>query len=168
MKDYPVERLHRDSFGPLLYEGTSQIQGLMAMKDLMKYVMKDPKSFFSNVFSKHPGLGLISGEHEWEKEYRSVHYRFKKKLIGLLFNNLKPETENIFDLGSWMKMDEDRVSSMMIHAETLCAALSYMETLRVLCEHATKDSERSKLFNDYRRLIKPRLESIYSDWNERS
>ena len=67
MCEYPLEKLHRDSFGPLLYEGTSQIQSLMAMKDLMKYVMKDPKSFFSNVFSKHPGLGLISGEKEWEK-----------------------------------------------------------------------------------------------------
>ena len=82
MEEYPLEQLHRDSFGPLLYEGTSQIQSLMAMKDLMKYVMSDPKAFLTNVVSKHPGLGVISGENEWDKEYRSVHYRFKKKAYG--------------------------------------------------------------------------------------
>ena len=65
-----------------------------------------------------------------------------------MFNQLRPDTENIFDVSSWMKLDEERVSGLMIHAETLCAALSYMETLRVLCEHATTDEERSDLFSD--------------------
>ena len=166
MKDYPVEKLHRDSFGPLLYEGTSQIQSLMALKDLLKYALKDPKSFLTNVISKHPGLTLISGTSEWEKEYKTTHYRFKKKLVGLLFSNLRPETENILDLGQWMKMDEDKVSGLMVHAETLCAALSYMETLRVLCDHSNKDEERSQLFFNYLRLIRPRLEAIYTDWNQ--
>ena len=69
----------------------------------MKYVMKDPKSFFSNVFSKHPGLAL-SPVKRMEKEYRTVHYRFKKKLVGLMFNQLRPDTENIFDVSSWMKL----------------------------------------------------------------
>ena len=168
MKDYPVEKLHRDSFGPLLYEGTSQIQSLMAMKDLIKYAMKDPGSFLTNVFSKHPGLGLISGQKEWDKDYKSIHYRFKKKLIGLLFNNLKPEGNKLFDAKEWSNIDEDRVSSLMIHAEGLCAALSYMETLRVLCEHADLDESRSQLFHRYKRLVKPRLEMIYADWSERS
>ena len=65
-------------------------------------------------------------------------------------------------------MDEERVSGLMIHAETLCQALSYMETLRVLCEHANLDEERSDLFYRYQVLIKPRLEAIYCDWTERS
>ena len=54
----------------------------------------------------------------------------------------------------------------MVHAETLCAALSYMETLRVLCDHSNKDQERSQLFFNYLRLIRPRLEAIYTDWNQ--
>ena len=85
-----------------------------------------------------------------------------------MFNQLRPDTENIFDVSSWMKLDEERVNGLMIHAETLCAALSYMETLRVLCEHATTDEERSDLFFRYKRLIKPRLEMIYHDWDERN
>ncbi len=36
MKDYEIERIHRDSFALLIYEGTSQIQSLMALKDYFK------------------------------------------------------------------------------------------------------------------------------------
>ncbi|MEK6624553.1 MAG: acyl-CoA dehydrogenase family protein, partial [Bdellovibrionota bacterium] len=35
MLDHSVERWHRDSFGPVVYEGTSQIQALMVLKDLV-------------------------------------------------------------------------------------------------------------------------------------
>lgn len=36
MKDYEVERIHRDSFALLVYEGTSQIQSLMSLRDYIK------------------------------------------------------------------------------------------------------------------------------------
>ncbi|MBK25157.1 MAG: hypothetical protein CME70_14280 [Halobacteriovorax sp.] len=166
MNEYPVERYHRDSFGPLLYEGTSQIQALMALKDIIKYAIKDPKSFFSNVFFKHPGAQLLSGAEEWHKEFNSVHYRFKKKMLGLLFKSLKPEASKMLDFKNWA--NEDNVNGLMEHAETLCQALSYMETLRVLAEHADKDSSRSKLFHRYKLLIEPRLEAIYTDWKLRA
>ncbi|MGK0367041.1 MAG: alkylation response protein AidB-like acyl-CoA dehydrogenase, partial [Thermoproteota archaeon] len=54
MQEYPVERYHRDSFAPLLYEGTSQIQALMAMKDLMKYVLRTPAKFMQTLIAGHP------------------------------------------------------------------------------------------------------------------
>lgn len=168
MSEYPVERFHRDSFAPLLYEGTSQIQSLMALKDVVKYAVKDPKTFFSNIFYKHPTLELLNKSNEWTWEFKSTHYRFKKKMLGLLFETLKPESEKMFNIKNWMDIDEDKVGDLMIHAETLCQALSYMETLRVLCEHANKDSERADLFHRYKILITPRLEAIYSDWKERS
>jgi hypothetical protein len=56
----------------------------------------------------------------------------------------------------------------MEHAETLCQALSYTETLRVLCQHANKDESRKDLFFRYHRLVAPRLEAIYHDWDLRT
>lgn len=44
MKDYEVERLHRDSFALLVYEGTSQIQSLMSLRDYLKR-LKSLKDF---------------------------------------------------------------------------------------------------------------------------
>jgi alkylation response protein AidB-like acyl-CoA dehydrogenase len=166
MKEYPVERYHRDSFAPLLYEGTSQIQALMALKDIIKYAIKDPKSFFGNVFFKHPGAKLLTGAEEWNQEFSSVHYRFKKKMLGLLFKTLKPEASKMLDFKNWA--NEDNVNELMEHAETLCQALSYMETLRVLAEHADKDSSRAALFHRYKILVVPRLEAVYTDWKIRA
>jgi len=166
MKEYPVERIHRDSFGPLLYEGTSQIQALMALKDLMKYAMNEPKKFFANIFFKHPGQDLLKGGHKWEKDFRHDHYVFKKKMIRLLLKCLKPpKNSKLMNPKKWIT--EEKVNHLMEHAETLCQASVYMETLRVLAEHANKDQSRSKLFYKYKTLVTPRLKAIYCDWDIR-
>ncbi len=167
IKEYPVERYHRDSFGPLLYEGTSQIQALMALKDTLKYVMKDPKRFFSGMFFKHPSTAILSGENHWSREYKSIHFKFKKRLMSLVVSCLKPDAwKDVFDPKMWQQ--EERFEDLMIHAETICWALSYTETLRVLCDHANKDKERAELFDRYANLVIPRLEAIYTDWDRRT
>src|SRR5207248_9505669 len=69
VKDYTVERYLRDSLILPIYAGTSQIQALMATKDLLKSVMRDPRSL------------LVPGGHsEWLSSARfegevGRHYR---------------------------------------------------------------------------------------------
>ncbi|MBT3584521.1 MAG: acyl-CoA/acyl-ACP dehydrogenase [Halobacteriovoraceae bacterium] len=167
MNEYPVGRYHRDSFGPLLYEGTSQIQALMALKDMIKYAIKDPKRFAGSIFAKHPTSAFLNGENEWSKAFKSTHYRFKKKMVKLFFSALKPDqASKMLDFKNWQR--EDNVNDLMEHAETLCQGLAYMETLRVLCEHSNKDAQRKGLFMRYHQLVKPRLEAIYCDWDLRT
>lgn len=164
--EYPLERYHRDSFGPLLYEGTSQIQALMALKDTLKYVMKDPKKFLSGMFFKHPSTSLLNGDNEWSRKYKSIHYRFKKSLVSLVISCLKPEAwKDVFDPKKWQQ--EERFEELMVHSETICWALCYTETLRVLCDHANKDSSRADLYHRYHLLVEPKLEAIYKDWEIR-
>ncbi|MDC0255379.1 acyl-CoA/acyl-ACP dehydrogenase [Bacteriovoracales bacterium] len=163
MTEYPLERLHRDSFAPLLYEGTSQIQALMALKDLLKYLMVDPKRFLKNVLCNHPNFTINKKVRDWEMDYKSIHFRFKKKLIKLLINNLKPPINgSIFKPKKWVT--EEKVNLLIIHAETFCQASAYIETLRVLVKHSYKDPIRKTLYFNYARLVKPRLELIYKDW----
>jgi 3-(methylthio)propanoyl-CoA dehydrogenase len=45
MCEYPAEKLLRDALVMPIYEGTSQIQALMAMKDTLVGIIKDPQSF---------------------------------------------------------------------------------------------------------------------------
>jgi len=165
MKEYPVERFHRDSFGPLLYEGTSQIQSLMAMKDLLKNTMNNPQHFFSSLISKHPTISLVSGNNEWEKEFNGLNYIFKKKFLKLMVKTLKPDNQDLFNLSKWQ--DQESIDKLMIHAETICEGLSYLETLQILSQHAAKDKSRIDLFHNYKRLIEPKLSSIYTDWDIR-
>ena len=166
MKEYPQERIHRDIFGPLLYEGTSQIQALMALKDMVKYAVKDPKRFASNVVFKHKWANPLKEGSEWMKNFKTIHFKFKRKLVSLLLSTLNPGGKEVFSLKSWAK--EENVNRLMTHAETLCQALSYIETLRVLCDHTNKEEERKTLYFRYRDLVQPRLEAIYVDWNIRA
>ncbi len=45
MREYGAEKLVRDAMVMPIYEGTSQIQALMAMKDTLGGIMKNPKDF---------------------------------------------------------------------------------------------------------------------------
>lgn len=167
IKEYPVERYHRDSFGPILYEGTSQVQALMALKDTLKQAMKDPKSFLSSMFMSHPSTSLLKGEKVESKKFKKVYFAFKKNLLTLMLKTLKPqEINNLHKLKAWSS--EENIERLMIHAETICWALSYTDTLRVLCQHAEKDSSRESLFHEYLTLVEPRLSAIYKDWEVRS
>ncbi|MBA2404937.1 MAG: acyl-CoA dehydrogenase family protein [Bdellovibrionales bacterium] len=171
MKEYEAERIHRDSFAPLLYEGTTQIQALMAMKDLIKTVMKNPQRYFGGLLYTQTLGSLFNSSNEYEKNLFEVNFAFKKNLAKLLVKCLKPQIdkdnkissfEKLFDMESWQ--DQKGIETLMQHAETLHQALSYIETLDVLCQHATKDKGRGDLYNRYQRLVAPRLAGIYTDW----
>jgi hypothetical protein len=167
MQEYEAERFHRDSFGPLLYEGTSQIQALMAMKDLVKQTMKNPQAFFSGILSKSAGGQLLAKGTSSQKEFQKINTRFKRKVLRLLVNCLKPQAASeLLNIKKWQ--EEENINRLMIHAETLCQAISYIETLRVLSAHTAIDSSREDLFNRYAKLVAPRFEAIFSDWYHRA
>lgn len=175
MTEYDVERWHRDSFGALLYEGTSQIQALMAMKDFMKHLMKDPAKYIQTLVASHP-IGAFMSESEYERSYRSVIYDFRKNVTAMIMRSVKPELslserglrETISQINQVFKKEyweqAGRFDKLMTHAETLCQALAYCETLKVLSKHATKDDSRGELYHRYLKLISPRLAGIYADW----
>ena len=171
MKEYEAERYHRDSFGPLLYEGTTQIQALMAMKDLLKVVMKNPQKYFGNLVYTQTLGSLLSTKNKFDKELYDVKFEFKKSLAKLMVKSLKPQMDKgnklsnlkeLFDMEAWQ--DQKGIETLMQHAETLSQALAYIETLSVLAKHASKDSSRGELFSKYQRLVTPRLAGIYADW----
>ena len=139
----------------------------MALKDMMKYVMKDPKKFLSSIFFKHPSTAILNRENEWTQSFRSLHYRFKKKMMKLIFSCLKPDKlGSVLNPKEWQR--EEGINELMTHAETLCQAMCYLETVRVLCDHANKDESRVELFERYTKIIEPRLEAIYKDWEIRT
>lgn len=164
MEEYPVERYHRDSFGPLLYEGTSQIQALMALKDTIKFMLKDPKKFFSSMLISLP-KSKIGADSKYEKKFNAVNFDLKKNLTMLVFKNLRPDSKEFLNPSAWGK--PENFEKLMPHAETLCQALSYIETLRVLASYTVVDEAKGELFDRYLRLVTPRLESIYTDWKIR-
>ncbi len=173
IEEYDAARFHRDSFAPLLYEGTTQIQALMAMKDLMKFVMRNPTKYFTALVNANPIANFFGASSECESRFNDTQYEFKKNFVKLLIRTLRPgtDTENpkelrkFFNAKEWLK--EENVMKLMVHAETIMYALSYIEVLRVLMKHSNMDDSRSDLFNRYYRLVRPRFAAIYEDWSLR-
>ncbi len=170
IEEYDASRFHRDSFATLLYEGTTQIQALMAMKDLMKFIMRRPSKYFTGLVNANPLANFFGASSESESKFNSTQYEFKKNFVKLLIKTLKPETNmdnpaelmKFFDAKQWLK--EENVMKLMIHAETIANALAYIETLRVLQKHVNIDSSRKDLFDRYSKLVAPRFAGIYEDW----
>ena len=170
IEEYDSARFHRDSFATLLYEGTTQIQSLMAMKDLMKFIMRRPSKYFTGLVNSNPIANFFGASSEAESKFNSIQYDFKKNFVKLLIRTLKPETNmdnptelmKFFNAKEWLR--EENVMKLMIHAETIAMALSFIETLRVLQQHANKDSSRQDLFNRYAKLVAPRFAGVYEDW----
>lgn len=173
IEEYEAARFHRDSFATLLYEGTTQIQALMAMKDLMKFVMRNPTKYFTALVNANPIANFFGANTESESMFNDSQYEFKKNFVKLLIKTLRPGTDTdnpvelrkFFNAKEWLK--EENVMKLMVHAETIMYALSYIEVLRVLMKHAYKDPKRAELFKDYYKLVKPRFAAIYSDWSIR-
>ena len=72
------------------------------------------------------------------------------------------QINQVFKKEYWQ--EANRFDKLMVHAETLCQALSYCETLKVLAKHAVKDPARGDLYHRYLKLVTPRFAAIYADW----
>lgn len=173
MEEYDVGRIHRDCFGALLYEGTSQIQSLMAMKDLVKVMMKDPGKWMQTLVASHPIGNLFSDLNAYEKDFKIHQYEFRKQVSGLILKTFKPEQglvealthiNKVFSKEYWQ--DSKKIEKLMVHAETLATGLSLIEILSVLSKHASKDPARGDLYHRFLKLAKPRLAAVYADWDQ--
>lgn len=170
INEYEAHRYHRDSFATLLYEGTSQIQSLMAMKDLMKFIMRNPSKYFTGLVNANPIANFFGSSNTEESKFNGVQYDFKKNFVKLLLKTLKPEANvsdpsvarKFFNAKEWLKVEN--IEKLMVHAETITQGLAYIEVLRVLSSHSKVDSSRSELFNNYYKLVTPRMASIFEDW----
>ena len=132
-----------------------QIQALMAMKDFVKRMMKNPAKFVQSIMVSHP-LGFLMSESEFEKSLNNIKYEFRKNVAALMIRCFKPELSlsersfrdtisqinQVFSREYWQ--EAHRFNKLMSHAETLCQALSYGECLDVLARQAMRDFETGR------------------------
>lgn len=146
VKDYDVERFVRDSLILPIYEGTSQIQASMAVKDLLKAILRHPGGVlvpgtFSVVLAREP----ISGE--LGREYRSALRAFQGALRWLtldLARELGWDGTRGLLRGSERLNDED-VGYILQCAEPITQMLALLHAARLLCLQAERWPERAVL-----------------------
>lgn len=163
MKEYGAEKLLRDAVVMPIYEGTSQIQSLMAMKDTLGGIMKNPQGFVRRLaqarwrslsardalerrVAKVQTLSLGAQQHLITRtatdKVRSLQGKPLTEWPTAFFKNWNPKRDFAY---------------AMLHAERLTRLLADEAICEVLLEQAQKHPERRELLERYLDRCEPRV-----------
>jgi alkylation response protein AidB-like acyl-CoA dehydrogenase len=138
--EYDVGRFMRDSLITPIYEGTSQIQSLMAVKDLMKWTMRHPASLLRRGPSRLLADASFDGRVGSDFAAARGHIvGALRSLIGRLVRRKGPGLLRGAPLA-----DED-LGPILLHAERLTEGLAHAHVARVLAERARRMPGRRPL-----------------------
>jgi alkylation response protein AidB-like acyl-CoA dehydrogenase len=145
IKEYDVERLMRDSLILPIYEGTSQIQALMATKDLLKAALGKPAKLIGGTIS--PSLAAASFPGELGRLYREARSNVNASLRTLLVDLIKQGgTAGVLGLVQGKPaIKEEHTQYILLHAERLTAMLAHLHAARLLAQQAVRYPERLPL-----------------------
>jgi alkylation response protein AidB-like acyl-CoA dehydrogenase len=147
--EYRAEWYVRESLILALYEGTSQIQALMCIKDTMKDIIRRPTQFIEVAFGQR-WKGLREADPSRKQLYKTKQL-FNSAVIGLMFKLVKQNVKTSLsdvkttDILKMIKiisrdlMKFENISPAMLHAERICE----MKTLVAMGNCIVRDVEKS-------------------------
>lgn len=138
VQDYGVERHYRDALILPIYEGTSQIQALMSLKDQVRWALQRPWRVMSGAVQvEAPSNVLGDGVREMAGEYnRALRYVLGQTMgvAGVL--------KAMSGRGA---AERDDLGYALLHAERLAAMLAFTRAAEALAAHATASARRNAL-----------------------
>jgi alkylation response protein AidB-like acyl-CoA dehydrogenase len=167
--EYLPEKLLRDALVMPIYEGTSQIQALMAMKDTLGAIIKAPQAFVARLAqarwralsSRKPlerrvaQLQVVSLSAQQHLVIRTAGAKVKglrKKPIGEwtdeLTKNWNPKRDFAF---------------AMLHAERLIQLLGLTTIAELLLEQAEQHPERAEVLERHLELAEPKARYLLDE-----
>ncbi len=160
MTEYGVEKLLRDAVVMPIYEGTSQIQALMAMKDNLLGVVKNPRRFLAQGAQiRWRMVGGSELDRRVAKLEHIQHSTIRFLLTRLTANKLGELPQH--SPGEWGKVmtgwdPKKDFALAMLHAERLIQILIDVAIARELHEQASHFPERRELLLAWLERAEPR------------
>lgn len=144
-KEYRAEWWVRESLIYSLYEGTSQIQALMCVKDTFKVAIRKPMDLIEHALGSK--MKSLTTSDSLKKDLYALKSIINSSVLGLLLkiakSNLLPEESSVADnlkvlasLGKAISKIED-MHLAMLHAERICE----LKCLEAIAEALIWDSE---------------------------
>jgi len=165
--EYGAEKLLRDAMVMPIYEGTSQIQSLMAMKDTLGGIMKDPQAFvrreaqarwralssndsLERQLARLQSLSLAAQRHLMTKtatdKMQSLRGQPIREWRSRLTDNWDPKRDFAF---------------AMLHAEHLARLLADEVIAETLFEQAQRHPDRREVCGRYLERAEPRARHLH-------
>ena len=162
IKEYGAERLLRDSMILPIYEGTSQIQALMAMKDTLGAVMKDPQGFVSKLAQAR--WRALSARDPLERRLAKLQVIAYDATQFLIRKTATDKVRSLSDkpMAKWSESflkdwnPKRDFAWAMLHAERLTKILTDVQVAEILYEQAQKDEGRRELLERWLERAEPR------------
>jgi hypothetical protein len=139
IQDYDVERHYRDALILPIYEGTSQIQALMSLKDQARWVTEKPWRMLTGAVSVEASGDMVGdGVRDLALEYnRTLRYVLARSGgLGAAVSAL---------VGRRRAPSEDDLAFARLHAERLTAMLAYTRAAEALAAHAPASARHRRL-----------------------
>ncbi|MFK7872830.1 MAG: acyl-CoA dehydrogenase family protein [Oligoflexales bacterium] len=143
-KEYDAERWLRESLVYPIYEGTSQIQALMCLKDTLKEVVRNPRTFIEQGLSLR--IKIVTAKSDSHKKSIKIQQMLHSSIVSILFRlvkrNVKDKVGQDADLSKVIRL----ISADLVKFENLRPALLAAE---YLCELKTLDALSQSLVCDF-------------------
>ncbi len=165
--EYGAEKLLRDSLVLPIYEGTSQIQALMATKDALQFVLKDPRAFVRKWAEAHWDAWVGPGPHVrrvaalrvrvLDAQRRLMLQIATEKVRAVLRRPVREWRRSL--TGNWdMRTD---FGPALLHAERLTRLMIDLRVAEVLAEQVRQVPSRSDALVRWLERAEPRSKYLY-------
>ncbi|MSP24558.1 MAG: hypothetical protein EXR75_05215 [Myxococcales bacterium] len=169
MKEYGAEKLLRDSLVMPIYEGTSQIQSLMAMKDTLAAIMKDPQGFIKRIAQAR--WRSLSATDPCERRVAKIQALSLGAQHHLLTKTAANKVRSLAGtpVATWKRSltkdwDPKRdFAHAMLHAERLTRLLIDELVCETLLDQAVRHPERRELLERYLDRCEPRSRFLHDE-----
>jgi alkylation response protein AidB-like acyl-CoA dehydrogenase len=160
--EYGAEKLLRDAMVLPIYEGTSQIQSLMAMKDTLNGVLKNPQKFVREAAQAR--WRSLSGRSPLERRVAKLQTIAHEAIQYLLRKTAADKVRALSDkpLTQWSQAflhdwnPKRDFAWAMLHAERLTRILTDVHIAELLLEQAEKHPERRDVCERWLDRAEPR------------
>ena len=167
--EYGAEKLLRDALVMPIYEGTSQIQALMAMKDTLGGIMKGPQAFLKRQARSH--WRSMSAPHPLERRVGRLQALSLGAQGHLMTRTAADKLRSVQQLpfGQWPKAftkswDPKRdFAFALLHAERLTRLLSDETIAVLLLDQAERHPERAELLERHLERAEPRCRHLHDE-----
>ncbi len=165
--EFGAEKFLRDAVVMPIYEGTSQIQALMAMKDTLGAIIKNPQGFFTRVartrwrarWARDPLERRVAGIQQLSL---SVQQHLISRTVADKVRSLQGRPLSTWPEGFLKDWNPKRdFAFAMLHAERLTRLLADEAIVEVLLKQATAHPERKELLERYLERAEPRCRYLH-------
>ncbi len=169
IREYGAEKLLRDAMVMPIYEGTSQIQSLMAMKDTLGGIMKNPQGFVKRIAQTR--WRSLSAKDPREKRVAkisllalSAQQHLLTRTAGAKVRGLSGKPVSEWTRALFKNWDPKRDFALaMLHAERLTRILADEAICERLLEQSQQHPERGAVLDRYLDRCEPRCRFLLDE-----